>query len=161
MDNQNTPFSENMKQPTLAGLFIILLIGAVIGFQLGKWSVKQDASPIYPTRGVFPSEKVCTQEAKLCPNGSYVGRTGPNCEFAPCPTADLSAAPTSVVKDGCVRAGCSSELCVDQSQADIVTTCELKEEYSCLNSSICEKQPDGECGWTQTPQYLQCLTNYK
>jgi|SRR3989344_1032860 len=26
----------------------------------------------------------CTQEAKLCPNGSYVGRTGPNCEFAPC-----------------------------------------------------------------------------
>ena len=28
----------------------------------------------------------CTQEAKLCPDGSYVGRTGPNCEFAPCPT---------------------------------------------------------------------------
>jgi hypothetical protein len=27
----------------------------------------------------------CTQEAKLCPDGSYVGRTGPNCEFAPCP----------------------------------------------------------------------------
>jgi hypothetical protein len=35
-----------------------------------------------------PSAKpvACTQEAKLCPNGSYVGRTGPNCEFAPCPT---------------------------------------------------------------------------
>lgn len=28
----------------------------------------------------------CTQEAKLCPDGSYVGRTVPNCEFAPCPT---------------------------------------------------------------------------
>ncbi len=27
----------------------------------------------------------CTQEAKLCPDGSYVGRTWPNCEFAPCP----------------------------------------------------------------------------
>jgi len=27
----------------------------------------------------------CTQEAKLCPDGSYVGRTGPDCEFAPCP----------------------------------------------------------------------------
>lgn len=26
----------------------------------------------------------CTQEAKLCPDGSYVGRTGPNCEFAKC-----------------------------------------------------------------------------
>lgn len=27
----------------------------------------------------------CTEEAKLCPDGSYVGRTGPNCEFTPCP----------------------------------------------------------------------------
>lgn len=27
----------------------------------------------------------CTQEAKLCPDGSYVGRTGPDCEFAECP----------------------------------------------------------------------------
>ncbi len=28
----------------------------------------------------------CTQEALICPDGSAVGRTGPNCEFAPCPT---------------------------------------------------------------------------
>lgn len=27
----------------------------------------------------------CTQEAKLCPDGSYVGRTGPQCEFSACP----------------------------------------------------------------------------
>lgn len=27
----------------------------------------------------------CTQEAKLCPDGSYVGRTGPKCEFTACP----------------------------------------------------------------------------
>ena len=27
----------------------------------------------------------CTADAKLCPDGSAVGRTGPNCEFAPCP----------------------------------------------------------------------------
>lgn len=30
--------------------------------------------------------KGCTQEAKQCPDGSYVGRTGPNCEFAQCPS---------------------------------------------------------------------------
>ncbi len=29
----------------------------------------------------------CTEEAKLCPDGSAVGRTGPNCEFAQCPQA--------------------------------------------------------------------------
>lgn len=28
---------------------------------------------------------LCTQEAKVCPDGSSVGRTGPNCEFASCP----------------------------------------------------------------------------
>ena len=26
----------------------------------------------------------CTKEAMQCPDGSYVGRTGPNCEFVEC-----------------------------------------------------------------------------
>lgn len=39
-----------------------------------------------------PSEEpvACTAEAKLCPDGSAVGRSGPNCEFAPCPTPEVS-----------------------------------------------------------------------
>lgn len=28
----------------------------------------------------------CTLDAKICPDGSAVGRTGPNCEFTECPT---------------------------------------------------------------------------
>lgn len=35
-----------------------------------------------------PEQVFCTQEAKLCPDGSYVGRTGPNCEFAACPESN-------------------------------------------------------------------------
>ena len=27
----------------------------------------------------------CTMDAKECPDGSYVGRVGPNCDFATCP----------------------------------------------------------------------------
>ncbi len=27
----------------------------------------------------------CTEEAKICPDGSYVGRSGPDCAFAECP----------------------------------------------------------------------------
>ena len=27
----------------------------------------------------------CTADAMICPDGSSVGRVGPNCEFAPCP----------------------------------------------------------------------------
>ena len=30
-------------------------------------------------------QTVCTQDAKLCPDGSYVSRKGPNCEFTTCP----------------------------------------------------------------------------
>lgn len=40
------------------------------------------------TNQVLPTLKqgvMCPQDAKLCPNGSYVSRTGPNCEFAMCP----------------------------------------------------------------------------
>ena len=32
-----------------------------------------------------PKQVACTLEAKLCPDGSSVGRIGPNCEFASCP----------------------------------------------------------------------------
>ena len=34
-------------------------------------------------------------EAKLCPDGSYVGRTGPNCEFEDCPIP-----PDAIFEDG-------------------------------------------------------------
>jgi len=40
--------------------------------------------------------KACTLEAKICPDGSTVGRTGPNCEFSACPEAaspQVSTAP--------------------------------------------------------------------
>lgn len=37
-----------------------------------------------------PKAVACTQEAKLCPDGSSVGRTGPKCEFTKCPTVTSS-----------------------------------------------------------------------
>lgn len=29
---------------------------------------------------------MCTMDAKQCPDGSYVSRIGPRCEFTPCPS---------------------------------------------------------------------------
>jgi hypothetical protein len=37
-----------------------------------------------PTDNVTP-DVICTMDAKICPDGSSVGRTGPNCEFTACP----------------------------------------------------------------------------
>lgn len=43
------------------------------------------SAAVLPSPTTLPTSTVCTLEAKLCPDGSAVGRTGPNCEFAPCP----------------------------------------------------------------------------
>lgn len=34
------------------------------------------------------NSKACSQEAKICPDGSTVSRVGPNCEFAECPAVN-------------------------------------------------------------------------
>ena len=64
-----------MSRPLLYIIVIILAITA-LGFTLGT-----------KYKGIFQKSNgvACTQDAKLCPDGSYVGRTGPNCEFAACP----------------------------------------------------------------------------
>lgn len=41
-----------------------------------------------------PEQIGCTMEAKICPDGSAVGRSGPSCEFAPCP--DVSSGAPSI-----------------------------------------------------------------
>lgn len=58
----------------------------------------------------------------------------------------------------CVPAGCSGQLCVDADEAgNIVTTCEWREEYGCYDTATCERQTNGECDWTQTPELTSCL----
>lgn len=40
---------------------------------------------IFATQPSAPLAQQCTAEAKICPDGSAVGRTGPDCSFAECP----------------------------------------------------------------------------
>ena len=44
--------------------------------------------------GLLTKEKACTQEVMVCSDGTSVGRVGPNCEFASCPTPTLTPEPT-------------------------------------------------------------------
>ncbi len=52
-------------------LAVVILAAGVSGVLLG--------------RQARPQPMACTEEAKLCSDGSAVGRTGPNCDFPPCP----------------------------------------------------------------------------
>ncbi len=54
------------------GIVAIALLVAV-----ALWNVRTARAP--------SGAQACPQETKLCPDGSSVGRTGPNCEFAACP----------------------------------------------------------------------------
>lgn len=56
------------------------------------------------------SPRGCTTEARICPDGSAVGRSGPKCEFEACPTSKPSSAPT-VIEKGTV----SGRLCYPSS----------------------------------------------
>lgn len=48
-------------------------------------SNKPDASGECIKQDSIKNQTICTMEAKQCPDGSWVGRQGPKCEFAPCP----------------------------------------------------------------------------
>jgi hypothetical protein len=91
----------------------------------------------------------CTMEAKLCSDGSYVGRTAPSCQFAPCPSTCVC--PSGYIADG--------------------NACNPKCYYSqppCLAPSIICKENENEteppilgasCG-TVTPGYQnECCVN--
>jgi thioredoxin 1 len=45
-----------------------------------------------PTLPKNDEQAFCIQDAKLCPDGSYVGRVPPTCEFAACPAAQTKGA---------------------------------------------------------------------
>lgn len=50
--------------------------------------------------GADDNAVVCTMDAKLCPDGSYVGREGPNCEFRACPDEANGAEDETVFDKG-------------------------------------------------------------
>lgn len=77
--------SHHMKQ-LIAGIVIILVLG--IGAFLYRAVLEHPVSTATTTDPV-----ACTLEAKICPDGTSVGRTGPNCEFAACafPNAEDAA----------------------------------------------------------------------
>ena len=65
----------------------------------------------------------------------------------------------SVSENQCRRVGCSGHLCEDENERGLMTTtCEWRPSYGCLKKySVCKKQKDGECGWTETVALKLCL----
>ena len=87
-----------------------------------------------------PQEPVaCTAEAKLCPDGSAVGRVAPDCEFEACP---------------------------ETKTCDALTPCETGECYKfedeetaiCFEGDPCSRCPLGECYILESyPMQIRCV----
>ncbi|PIP26479.1 MAG: hypothetical protein CO140_03550 [Candidatus Moranbacteria bacterium CG_4_9_14_3_um_filter_40_7] len=73
----------NKKAWFILGVILIVFFAIVSIFWLGE--KPKNETIILPEF----NQKACTQEAKICPDGSAVGRTGDNCEFSPCPDDKL------------------------------------------------------------------------
>jgi hypothetical protein len=100
------PESPKKGSPIMIIAIILALVAvlAVAAYVLG-------AKLLTPT----PKQRACTQEAKICPDGSSVGRTGPNCEFAACPVVSetpietiMTTATPSAIPTGSPTASSSS-----------------------------------------------------
>jgi len=67
---------------------ILIILIALIGIWLGWKFLINSEEPV-----------ACTMEAKLCSDGSYIGRVAPDCDFALCPKEDLIQVESPQVND--------------------------------------------------------------
>lgn len=77
----------NQASKLVIALFVAVALFAFVGL---LW--RAVTRPVSPSG---PVDVACTMDAKLCPDGSSVGRIPPSCEFAACPTPAASTSTTS------------------------------------------------------------------
>lgn len=72
------------KRKTWFWIILILLVLGLAVYPITKDRLEIMNNADLPTN---PIPIACTLDAKLCPDGSYVGRVAPSCEFADCPVS--------------------------------------------------------------------------
>ncbi len=137
-------------------IVLVVLVGVGTFFAIHNKIISSVPLPLpigTTTPNPIPSPIACTLEAKLCPDGkTYVGRTGPNCEFAKCPAIVPSPTPSgSCLKDSdCPSTAYSCEAtqgygtACSSTDPNCVPTytvtagqCKLKTGYKCNANSDC------------------------
>jgi Immunoglobulin-like domain of bacterial spore germination len=80
-------------------IIYFLVAVAVIAGVAGMWFSQKPAAISNPA--VIPEnpDKLCTMDAMQCSDGTYVGRTGANCEFV-CPDGSTSTSPVGSLPNG-------------------------------------------------------------
>ena len=99
----------NQNISTGLGSTVIILVAIIIAGTFYFFGQKEDffssTVPIDPGKNKI---QACTEEAKICPDGSAVVRSGPNCEFAPCP----EEVKNSICQNVCGNGTCQEIVCM-------------------------------------------------
>lgn len=111
---------KKLRKPNLKEIIAIIFVLAVFGFFI-LYSLGQ--------------EKVaCTQDAKLCPDGNYVSRVAPDCNFEPCPVSKICE-----TNEDCLVFGTDGDC-----------------NCGCFNKDALPQEPVGNC-FCAAPKSCECV----
>ena len=96
-----------MKQSIF--ILVLLVIALLIATKIQSFVRNNMPEPV-----PVEEQVACTMDAMMCPDGSWVGRTGPLCEFV-CPEASTSTPMTATSTDGMSTTTATSTLDVNAS----------------------------------------------
>jgi len=100
-----------MYKKGLAPIIIVVIIALLVAGGVGSYTyIKNKTTPV-----------ACTMDAKLCPDGSVVGRIPPNCEFTECPST-TSTKKQDINKKGIVSLPLSVPISVPDTSACAITS---------------------------------------
>lgn len=118
----------------MKGKLALLLIGCFIGIL------------VLASGCVQPHQTIaCPADAKQCPDGSYVVRVSPGCEFAPCPEINCSVFSIEDCPTSCV----------------ICPPCEVCSSIGCQNEEFCTRIGFNRSWWENVrPKPCQCPEGY-
>jgi eight-cysteine-cluster-containing protein len=103
-----------------------------------------------------PEEKT----GKLCGINCLSEFNVTGCEYRNGKCVEIYEEPVECTQDpDCGTGGCSGQICgLKEKVEDVVTTCEYRPEYDCLNLTSC-KCIDGICQWEENNAYMACTEN--
>lgn len=118
----------NTNRNTLISIIGVLLLGAIVYV---IWAFLMKAAVVDST-GTTNQEtgSICTMDALQCPDGSWVGRSGPNCQFV-CPIPVSTSTPKGAVT---VEVGLNKEI---TPIAEHITVTSISEDSRCPHDVQC------------------------
>lgn len=140
-----------MKKTLLFSLIAFVLIVVAVGAlrllsaednwlcENGQWIKHGNPNSGEPTGNCGDSQTACTLEAKLCPDGTSVGRVGPNCDFAPCPDLYVNTGLANPASLNCTEKG--GTLIIKENKVGQYSICVFEDNRQCEEWALFR----GEC----------------